>query len=85
MAQFVDWDLAVATAQALGKAGPNASYEEAATAVADLRELAGQATDHVSNFTGLRVHSAGHEHCTDRKRARVQPQSYRFHLNSVLR
>jgi coenzyme F420 biosynthesis associated uncharacterized protein len=58
MAQFVDWDLAVATAQALGKAGPNASYEEAATAVADLRELAGQATDHVSTFTGLRVHSA---------------------------
>jgi len=57
MAQFVDWDLAVATAQALGKAGPNASYEEAATAVADLRELAGQATDHVSDFTGLRVQS----------------------------
>jgi coenzyme F420 biosynthesis associated uncharacterized protein len=55
MAQFVDWDLAVATATALGKAGPAASYEEAATAVADLRELAGQATDHVSNFTGLRV------------------------------
>jgi coenzyme F420 biosynthesis associated uncharacterized protein len=55
MAQFVDWDLAAATAAALGKAGPTTSYEEAASAVADLRELASQATEHVSAFTGLRV------------------------------
>ena len=27
MAQFVDWDLAAATAGALGKSGPRVSYE----------------------------------------------------------
>jgi coenzyme F420 biosynthesis associated uncharacterized protein len=55
MAQFVDWDLAAATAAALGKAGPTASYEEAANAVADLRGLAEEASEHVTAFTGLRA------------------------------
>src|ERR687897_898561 len=40
MAQFVDWDLAAATAGALGKSGPRASFEEAA--------------GHVADYTGLR-------------------------------
>jgi coenzyme F420 biosynthesis associated uncharacterized protein len=53
MAQFVDWDLAAATAAALGKAGPTVSYEEAAEAVTDLRDLADQATEHVATFTRL--------------------------------
>jgi coenzyme F420 biosynthesis associated uncharacterized protein len=55
MAQFVDWDLAAATAAALGKSGPAVSYEEAAAAVTDLRGLADEATEHVSSFTGLRT------------------------------
>ncbi|GAA3274924.1 zinc-dependent metalloprotease [Dactylosporangium vinaceum] len=55
MAQFVDWDLAAATAAALGKSGPAVSYEEAADAVSDLRELADEATGHVSEFTGLQA------------------------------
>jgi coenzyme F420 biosynthesis associated uncharacterized protein len=54
MAQFVDWDLAAATAAALGKSGPTVSYEEAAEAVGDLRGLADEAVAHVSAFTGLR-------------------------------
>ncbi len=58
MAQFVDWDLAAATAAALGKSGPAASYEEAAEAVADLRGLAEEAAEHVSSFTGLRAQLA---------------------------
>jgi coenzyme F420 biosynthesis associated uncharacterized protein len=53
MAQFVDWDLAAATAAALGKSGPAVSYEEAAEAVADLRGLADEAAGHVTEFTGL--------------------------------
>ncbi|GAA1570334.1 hypothetical protein GCM10009827_110190 [Dactylosporangium maewongense] len=55
MAQFVDWDLAAATAAALGKSGPAVSYEEAAAAVTNLRGLADEATEHVSSFTGLRT------------------------------
>src|ERR1700742_3149324 len=54
MAQFVDWDLAAATAGALGKAGPRASYEEATEVVADLRRLTEEAAGHVSDYTGLR-------------------------------
>jgi coenzyme F420 biosynthesis associated uncharacterized protein len=54
MAQFVDWDLATSTAAALSKAGPAISYEDAAEAVADLRALADEAADHVTEFTGLR-------------------------------
>ena len=53
MAQFVDWDLAAATAAALGKSGPAVSYEEAADAVADLKELADEAVQHVTAFTAM--------------------------------
>jgi coenzyme F420 biosynthesis associated uncharacterized protein len=54
MAQFVDWDLAAATAGALGKSGPRASYEEATSVVADLRRLTDEAAGHVIAYTGLR-------------------------------
>lgn len=53
MAQFVDWDLAAATAGALGKAGPRVSYSEAADVVAQLRLLTDEAAGHVAAFTGL--------------------------------
>jgi coenzyme F420 biosynthesis associated uncharacterized protein len=54
MAQFVDWDLAAATAGALGKSGPRVSYDEAAEVVADLRRLTDEAEGHVNEYTGLR-------------------------------
>ncbi|BCJ65953.1 zinc-dependent metalloprotease [Polymorphospora rubra] len=54
MAQFVDWDLAAATAGALGKSGPRVSYEEATEVVADLRRLTDEAAGHVAEYTGLR-------------------------------
>jgi uncharacterized protein (DUF2342 family) len=54
MAQFVDWDLAAATAGALSKSGPAVSYEEATSVVADLRTLTEEAAGHVSAYTGLR-------------------------------
>jgi coenzyme F420 biosynthesis associated uncharacterized protein len=53
MAQFVDWDLAAATAGALSKSGPAVSYEEATQVVADLRVLADEAAGHVAAYTGL--------------------------------
>jgi coenzyme F420 biosynthesis associated uncharacterized protein len=53
MAQFVDWDLAAATAGALSKSGPAVSYEEATSVVADLRSLTEEAAGHVSAYTGL--------------------------------
>src|SRR5689334_12747508 len=53
MAQFVDWDLAAATAGALSKSGPAVSYEEATSVVADLRSLTDEAAGHVSAYTGL--------------------------------
>ncbi|GAA5197004.1 zinc-dependent metalloprotease [Rugosimonospora acidiphila] len=53
MAQFVDWDLAAATAGALGKAGPPVSYSEAADVVAELRRVTDEAAHHVRDFTGL--------------------------------
>jgi len=49
----VDWDLAAATAGALGKAGPNVSYTEAAEVVAELRRLADEAAGHVAEYTQL--------------------------------
>ncbi|GAA0815483.1 zinc-dependent metalloprotease [Spirilliplanes yamanashiensis] len=55
MAQFVDWDLAAATAGALGKTGPAVSYEEATDVVADLRRLTEEAAGHVADYTGLRA------------------------------
>jgi coenzyme F420 biosynthesis associated uncharacterized protein len=54
MAQFVDWDLAAATAGALSKSGPAVSYEEATHVVADLRALTDEAAGHVAAYTGLR-------------------------------
>jgi coenzyme F420 biosynthesis associated uncharacterized protein len=54
MAQFVDWDLAEATAGALGKSGPRVTIDEATDVVAQLRRLAVEATEHVEAFTGLR-------------------------------
>ncbi|MEV1286035.1 zinc-dependent metalloprotease [Micromonospora sp. NPDC049679] len=54
MAQFVDWDLAAATAGALGKSGPKVSYDEAAEVVTDLRRLTDEAAGHVTSYTGLR-------------------------------
>jgi coenzyme F420 biosynthesis associated uncharacterized protein len=53
MAQFVDWDLAAATAGALSKSGPAVSYEEATQVVAQLRELTDEARAHVAAYTGL--------------------------------
>ncbi|MFG1605840.1 zinc-dependent metalloprotease [Actinoplanes sp. NPDC049265] len=53
MAQFVDWDLASATAGALSKSGPAVSYEEAMQVVSQLRELTDEAAGHVAAYTGL--------------------------------
>ncbi len=53
MAQYVDWDLAAATAGALGKSGPRVSFREASEVVTDLRRLAGEATGHVESYTGM--------------------------------
>jgi coenzyme F420 biosynthesis associated uncharacterized protein len=58
MAQFVDWDLAAATAGALGKAGPRVSYTEAAEVVAELRRLTDEAAGHVLDYTGLQPATA---------------------------
>jgi coenzyme F420 biosynthesis associated uncharacterized protein len=54
----VDWDLAAATAGALGKSGPNVSYDEAAAVVAELRQLTDEAAGHVTGFTGLETQVA---------------------------
>ena len=53
MAQLVDWDLAAATAGALGKTGPAVSYAEATEVVTELRRLTDEAAEHVATFTGL--------------------------------
>ncbi|MBO3743558.1 zinc-dependent metalloprotease [Actinoplanes flavus] len=53
MAQFVDWDLAAATAGALSKTGPAVSYEEATQVVSELRTLTDEAAVHVAAYTGL--------------------------------
>ena len=53
MAQFVDWDLAAATAGALGKSGPRVSVEEATSVVSELRRLAVEAAGHVESYTGM--------------------------------
>jgi coenzyme F420 biosynthesis associated uncharacterized protein len=55
MAQFVDWDLAAATAAALGRTGPQVSYDEAVDVVGDLRQLTGEAAGHVLDYTQLRA------------------------------
>ncbi|MEV6341773.1 zinc-dependent metalloprotease [Actinoplanes sp. NPDC051851] len=53
MAQFVDWDLAAATAGALSKSGPAVSIDEATAVVAELRALTDEAAGHVAAYTGL--------------------------------
>ncbi len=53
MAQFVDWDLAAATAGALSKSGPAVSYDEATQVVTELRVLTEEAAGHVAAYTGL--------------------------------
>jgi coenzyme F420 biosynthesis associated uncharacterized protein len=58
MTQFVDWELAAATAGALGKSGPRVPFAEAAAVVADLRRLTGEAAGHVAEYTGLRSQTA---------------------------
>ncbi len=53
MVQFVDWDLAAATAGTLSKSGPKVTYSEAAAVVSELRDLTDLADGHVRAFTGL--------------------------------
>jgi coenzyme F420 biosynthesis associated uncharacterized protein len=67
MVQFVDWDLAAATAGALGKSGPKVSLEEAADAVADLRRLADDAAVHVAEYTQLNTGAEAPVRIVDRK------------------
>jgi coenzyme F420 biosynthesis associated uncharacterized protein len=55
MAQFVDWDLAAATAATLGRTGPQVSYEDAVEVVGDLRQLTDEAAGHVLDYTGMRA------------------------------
>jgi coenzyme F420 biosynthesis associated uncharacterized protein len=58
MAQFVDWDLAAATANTLGKSGPRVTLAEATDVVSDLRRLADEAATHVQEYTGMRATGA---------------------------
>ena len=52
--QFVDWDLAAATAATLGRSGPQVSYDEAVDVVADLKRLTAEAAGHVAAYTQMR-------------------------------
>src|SRR5436305_11521323 len=52
--QFVDWDLAAATAATLGRSGPQVSYDEAVDVVADLKRLTEEAAGHVLAYTQMR-------------------------------
>jgi coenzyme F420 biosynthesis associated uncharacterized protein len=54
MAQFVDWDLAAATAAALGRTGPQVSYDEAVEVVGDLKQVTAVAAGHVLEYTQMR-------------------------------
>lgn len=51
--EWVDWNLASATAQRLSRPGPALAVTEAADVVSELRALADQATAHVAGYTGL--------------------------------
>ncbi|GAA4909156.1 putative hydrolase/coenzyme F420 biosynthesis associated uncharacterized protein [Stackebrandtia albiflava] len=53
MTQFVDWELATATARRLGTTGPSMGLEEAVEEVRRLRDDAERATVHVAEFTSL--------------------------------
>jgi coenzyme F420 biosynthesis associated uncharacterized protein len=61
--RLIDWEVAVATATRLAPKGPVVTREEAFGAVAQLRELAGEAEDHVAGFTGMQAPHA-HEAAT---------------------
>lgn len=50
---FVDWNLAAATAQRLSGSGPNVTESEARGAVADLKQFSAAAEQHVREVTGL--------------------------------
>lgn len=50
---LVDWDVAVATTRRLARPGPEVTAAEARAVVAELRDVADEATDHVRAFTGL--------------------------------
>jgi coenzyme F420 biosynthesis associated uncharacterized protein len=67
MVQFVDWDLAAATAGALGKSGPRVSLDEAADAVAELRRLTDEAATHVADYTNLKAPAAPPVRVVDRR------------------
>jgi coenzyme F420 biosynthesis associated uncharacterized protein len=60
MAQFVDWDLAAATAKTLGKGGPEISLVEATAVVEELRSLVDAAAGHVNDFAKLTPQVAFH-------------------------
>jgi coenzyme F420 biosynthesis associated uncharacterized protein len=60
MAQFVDWDLAAATARTLGKGGPDITLTAAAEVVAELRKLTDEAAGHVREFTRMTPAVAHH-------------------------
>jgi len=51
--RFINWDLAVSTAHRLARPGPHGTRAEIATAVADLRRFAAEATPLVRECTGL--------------------------------
>jgi coenzyme F420 biosynthesis associated uncharacterized protein len=53
--RLIDWDLAVATATRLAPRGPAVTREEAFAAVRQLRDLALEAEDHVTTFTGMKA------------------------------
>jgi coenzyme F420 biosynthesis associated uncharacterized protein len=56
---MVDWDLAVATGTRLVRPGPHISSAEAHEAVAQLRDYAAEAHEHVAGFTGLHASTDG--------------------------
>ncbi|MDQ1666894.1 MAG: hypothetical protein QOH75_2925 [Actinomycetota bacterium] len=56
---MVDWDLAVTTATKLVKPGPQVTADEAHAVVAQLRDYAAQAHEHVAGYTGLQASTEG--------------------------
>jgi len=53
--RLIDWNLAVTTATRLAPRGPAVTREEAFAAVRQLRDLALEAEDHVTAFTGMKA------------------------------
>jgi len=58
MTQFVDWELAAATARTLGISGPTMGLPDARDEVRRLRETADRATGLVAEFTGMAASTA---------------------------